>query len=285
MEYEKEELRRLQLAELKILVEVGRVCDSNDLMWFLEGGSALGAVRHSGFIPWDDDIDIGMPRADYDKFLEIAENELPDWLRLDNPEINASMGCTFSKVCWVGTVFQTEETRSAGYDQGIFIDVFPYDRVSADHKIRAKQLRMASRAVRSKYLYFTSKVLVPHGGLLGSAERALCGIAHLLLRHFSSVKAINRRFRQSVFMASEPGVPFAEEDLVTTLSFPYVNPLRFKDLAPCKSIKFEGIDFPVPKDTDRYLANLYGEDWTAIPAKEDQKNHAPIALVFNDTAN
>ena len=285
MEYGKEELRRLQLAELKILKEVAALCDRNNLTWFLEGGSALGAVRHGGFIPWDDDIDAGMPRADYDKFLEIAREGLPDWLRLDNPENKTSMACTFSKVCWVGTVFETEETKAAGYDQGIFIDIFPYDKVSSNRKTRRKQLRIASEAVRLKYLYFSPRVSVPHDGLLGSAEKLFCALAHMLLKRFSSAKAINMKFQKSVFMVSNTDAPFCDGDLVTTLSFPYINPLKFEDLVPCKMVEFEGNAFPVPRDVNRYLSNLYGDDWSVIPPKEKQKNHAPTTLAFSEVVD
>ena len=77
-EYDKKTLDKLHNVELELLNEFVRICDKNKLTYFLVGGSLLGAVRHSGFIPWDDDIDVGMPRKDYDKFLKIVTKELKD---------------------------------------------------------------------------------------------------------------------------------------------------------------------------------------------------------------
>lgn len=84
MKYNLEDLKRVQRIELEILEEVIRVCNENNINYFLEAGTLLGAMRHSGFIPWDDDIDIGMLRSDYDKFMEIAPNKLTNGFTLQH---------------------------------------------------------------------------------------------------------------------------------------------------------------------------------------------------------
>ena len=78
MQYEQDELRRLQLVELDILRDIDKVCREHGIRYFLDSGTLLGAVRHGGFIPWDDDVDLGMPRHDYERFLEIAPRALGD---------------------------------------------------------------------------------------------------------------------------------------------------------------------------------------------------------------
>ena len=76
MQYEQNTLRRLQIAELGILEAIDRVCRENGIMYFIDSGTVLGARRHGGFIPWDDDIDLGMPRDDFERFLEVAPEAL-----------------------------------------------------------------------------------------------------------------------------------------------------------------------------------------------------------------
>ena len=84
--YEELNLRDAQIIMLNILKEIDKICKKHNLIYFLDGGTLLGAVRHKGFIPWDDDVDIGMPREDYRKFLKIAQKELPDYLFLQTFE-------------------------------------------------------------------------------------------------------------------------------------------------------------------------------------------------------
>ena len=87
-EYDKETLDKLHQVEMEILDDFVKVCEKHKLRYFLTGGTMLGAVRHSGFIPWDDDVDIGMPREDYDKFIEIGEKALGDKYQLECFEHN-----------------------------------------------------------------------------------------------------------------------------------------------------------------------------------------------------
>lgn len=98
MQYQKETLRELQLLELEILLAIDAVCKEYAIAYFLDSGTALGAKRHDGFIPWDDDIDIGMPREDYDKFLQIAPAALGDGFTVANPQDDSRLAGLFTKV-------------------------------------------------------------------------------------------------------------------------------------------------------------------------------------------
>jgi lipopolysaccharide cholinephosphotransferase len=114
MRYDDETLRKMQLMELGILKEVDRVCREHDIAYFLDSGSALGAARHDGFIPWDDDIDVGMMRADYERFLSVAPEALGEQYVLSEPMTNAIHSAMFAKVWLRGTKFYTVETLDAG---------------------------------------------------------------------------------------------------------------------------------------------------------------------------
>ncbi|MEG0324706.1 MAG: LicD family protein, partial [Raoultibacter sp.] len=127
MHYDDEILRKIQLMELEILKDVDRVCCENDIVYWLDSGSALGAARHNGFIPWDDDIDIGMLRDDYDRFLAVAPQALGDRYEVVDPLSSDRHPAMFAKVWLKGTKFYTVETLDAGVFQGVGIDVMPYD--------------------------------------------------------------------------------------------------------------------------------------------------------------
>ena len=185
--YTSEQLKQLQKVEFEILEVISEICDKHNITWWLEGGSALGAMRHQGFIPWDDDVDLGMLYEDYVRFLEIAPQELPANMRLDNPLENKHMACMFAKVVRTDTVFETLETRDAGYDQGIFVDVFPYGVSGLTGAEYENQKQALIRCVRERYLFASGNITVPDRGLLGVAERVACKIAHPLLRDRKSV--------------------------------------------------------------------------------------------------
>lgn len=124
MQYEQSVLRRLQVVELEILAAIDCVCREYGITYFLDSGTVLGARRHGGFIPWDDDIDLGMPRDDYERFLEVAPAALGKRFRVTCSRSNPHQAALFSKVMLVGMRFVTDETEEAGFDQGIFVDIF-----------------------------------------------------------------------------------------------------------------------------------------------------------------
>ena len=126
--YDKKTLNKIHRSEQEILDEITRVCDKNGLRYLLIGGTLLGAIRHNGFIPWDDDLDISMPREDYEKFLGIAPKELGDRFLLEDISTNDEYCYMFSKVKLKNTIMR-EKTMSESYDggQGIWVDIFPLD--------------------------------------------------------------------------------------------------------------------------------------------------------------
>ena len=120
-------LRQLQLCELEILDEFVRICEKYDLQYYLVGGTLLGAVRHQGFIPWDDDIDVAMPREDYDKFAVIAEKELSPKYFYQCPATDPYYFLTYAKIRKNGTEVYEERFKYSKFHKGVFIDIFPLD--------------------------------------------------------------------------------------------------------------------------------------------------------------
>ena len=122
-------LRRLQLVQLETLKLVDRICQENDICYSLSAGTLLGAVRHKGFIPWDDDLDICMSRKDYNRFLSLWDNVEHDGYTLQNKENSPGFSQSFTKIRKDHTTFIEIESECGRYHNGIFIDIFPVDRI------------------------------------------------------------------------------------------------------------------------------------------------------------
>jgi lipopolysaccharide cholinephosphotransferase len=111
--------RKVQLIELEILLEVDRICRKNDIKYQLSGGTLLGAVRHQGFIPWDDDIDIIMLRNDYNKFIALCKIELNNSYFLQIPETDDKTPSLYAKIRKNNTAYISYEYRNINYHHGI----------------------------------------------------------------------------------------------------------------------------------------------------------------------
>ena len=124
-----EELRKVQLLELQILKEIKRICTKHNIPYFLTGGTLIGAIRHKGFIPWDDDIDIAMLREDYDRFIKIAPQELGkeySCLCIQNEPMHALF---LTKIVLNGTTYRSLQQPKYLAKSGFWVDVIPYDNV------------------------------------------------------------------------------------------------------------------------------------------------------------
>lgn len=274
MQYDPETLRRLQLALLEMLHEIDDVCRKHDITYFLDSGSALGAVRHGGFIPWDDDIDLGMMREDYERFLAIAPKALPKNLRLVEPATTEHYSPMFAKVMKRGTKFYAKETTEAGFDLGIFIDIFPFDHLGPDPVVARKQMGTCRRWQKISYLYHAPSVVVPHQGALGALERGACRVAHNVLSRTTSADTIYRNYLSAAKLGQ------SSSDECACLSYPKPRPYPKTIFLPTRRIPFEDGEFPVAANVEAYLERSYGPDWNQLPPPEKRRNHKPEILEF-----
>ena len=129
MDYSEERLKKLHLILLELLEYVDSICKQNNLQYLLIGGTALGARRHRGFIPWDDDIDIGLPREDYEKLLGILKSR-NDGYSVQDETNEDNYFCPFAKLRKNGTIFCEKISQGLYKNNGIYIDIFPIDTMN-----------------------------------------------------------------------------------------------------------------------------------------------------------
>ena len=138
-QYDEIVLKKLHGVQVEMLHDFAQVCEKYKLPYFAVYGTAIGAVRHAGFIPWDDDIDVGMLRVDYDKFMEIFSKEMSDKYNLLTPQIDGRYSCTVTHIQRKNTKFVSEVTQNLKCEQCIFMDIFPFDYVPRDRKKQGAQ--------------------------------------------------------------------------------------------------------------------------------------------------
>lgn len=256
-------LRPLWDAILPIYVEYRRICERHGLRHWAAFGTALGAARHKGFIPWDDDFDVMMPREDYEKFFQIAEAELPRHLRTITWRNTEGYKWMFGKVQDIraDNLKRVETALGRVLPQGIYIDIFPCDGypngkwTCALRKLDGVVL-CAKREFRTcpKNKRWHPRRLVM--SVLGAVSPFYCRCR--TLRDFAS--ANDRRMRV---------VPFAECGKVITCGVRFslgltgtVYPVElFRETV---ELQFEGTKIPVVRDYERYLSVEFGE-WRSLP--------------------
>lgn len=272
---QKTALEKLQNTELEMLRVFKEWCSEKGITWFVDSGTCLGAMRHRGFIPWDDDVDVGVPREDYDQLLVLAKEDFPEGYSLHT---SADSGYTslFAKMYKDETIFSNDLTMAAGGSQGIYIDIFPYDYLSSEAKLRARQERKCANLQRLMYLHYLADVQVPHNGLLGSLEKLLCSVGHFFIRPFSDPARIQESFDREAKSGNK------ESAVMECLPFAgYVPAIEEEILLPVSYLEFEGLKVPAPRDPERYLRVMYG-DWTVLPPDGERHTHLPKRIVFSD---
>ncbi len=273
MQYNDEDLKCLQSTLLVMLQDIDRVCKKLQIEYFIDSGTVLGAKRHGGFIPWDDDIDIGMMRPEYERFISEAKDELPENYELCLPDSNLhGYAPMFVKIMRTDTKFYTQETIDAGFNQGVFIDVFPYDVISADENVANQQLKICQTSQRTSYLRCSPHVNVPHTGVLGVFEKTVCRVAHAVAKTVISPAKLFDRFNEWAQKGLED-----PSDKYIVYAYPQGGIFPKDVLVPTSTLEFEGIEFPAPAQPERYLEIMYG-DWRELPPVEKRRTHAPVEL-------
>ena len=253
------ELRHLQLVILSIVKDIDKLCRNNDIEYYLFGGSAIGAIRHKGFIPWDDDLDIIMDHSNYDKFVKVCREQL-DTNKYFFQEGLVDWPMLFSKIRLKGTVLdEPGSTESDNNKKGIFIDIFKLDNA-------------AVKPIARRWQYFCGKYILCYCLLQRGYKDASIKKKLLMFSAFPlKLKILRNCFYKQLIkyntletgMYASFGARFRYDNSFYKKEL-YSNPLY---------VPFEDTELPVPKKFDELLTQIYGDYMTPPPAKEQQGWH------------
>lgn len=273
-EYPPETLARLQSIELEMLKILDRIFEEHGLRYFIDGGTCLGAVRHKGFIPWDDDIDIAMPLDDYKRFRAIAASILPEGYSVHDCSNTPGCPLFWMKLYKDGTRFLEPGFE---FEQGIFIDIFPFIVLDQNPKQAAKQRKHVKFWQRMAYL---REVATPNLGRNTPHRKLLlagCKLAHHTVARLWSVEQMRKKCERW-FVAKDPG------HLMVNGCSGLAEPFELEWIFPTQRVAFDEIMVNAPNNTDEYLKAIYG-DYMRLPAPEDRHVHTPLLLDFGDGVN
>lgn len=261
-----EEHRKLQLIELELLEEVDRICDKYNIQYILDSGSLLGAVRHKGFIPWDDDADISMTRSEYEKFCKVCTEELKGsnfFFQNDNTDKHYRWG--YGKLIRTDTVFVRLGQEHLKMAKGVFIDIFPMDGVRENYFLWKLQ---------HKFCWLARKIMYSEVGKINEEnikKRIGYKIINLISVQvaFKIIGFYSKRMRESEHVNC----------LSCSYSDVYKKQMKRRYYQERSKIEFEGKEFWAPKDKEGYLKTLYGETYMHLPPKEKRQGHAAASYI------
>lgn len=246
---------RLKSIELEMLKHFVEICNEYNLKYYLIGGTLLGAIRHKGFIPWDDDIDVGMPRTSYNMFLEIASQRLPEYLFLQTFSSDQEYPNCFAKIRDSRTTFVETSMNRRMINHGVFIDIFPLDYYPERNrlffkikefwlKIRVSCVSNSKASYKIRIAQMISKLIFP------SVEDAIVKRDGLIQSNGSSSLFTN-------FCGA-----WGEKEIVPVSWF-----------GEGTDVEFEGLRLKAPVEYDKYLKHMYGDYMTPPPVEKRKTHH------------
>lgn len=272
--FSEDDLKRLHSILLEILDYFDSVCRSNELRYFITGGTALGAVRHKGFIPWDDDIDVAMPRDDYDRFVSIMIKEKNSTFKLQDENSESGYFLPFVKIRRQGTVFIEESSEHVYKDNGVFIDVFPLDyadRIDTigfvfnyrvikflEHILRFRHCKAFYKTNETKRKYILDCVLEGIARKWTDKE----------MLSYIKKRMISRNSSDKNYLVSYAGIYSRDKEIW---------PIEI--MLPPKETLFENKVYYTCADADAYLTKSYG-DYMKLPSAENRHTHPPAEFDF-----
>lgn len=283
MAYEKESklLREVQLTQLEILLELDRICKKNDIKYQLCDGTLLGAIRHKGFIPWDDDIDVLMLRKDYNRFLEVCKKDLNKKYFLQNFLTDGNFPGNISSLRKNNTLQMMNLYSDLDMSHGIWIDIFPMDNILPNtligqvQKFLIYKIKILKKIRIKKYAYSSRNTCLKYIKIL----------IHNLLKPVS-IQRFNKLQDKLACMFQNKETIYS-----TSLASGKTNPksyykdmIKNNDFHDTIDMEFEGHLFPVPRSYHKVLTNTFGDYMTPPPIEEQKPHHGVIEVCLDTTS-
>ncbi len=254
----KNELEQARLVMVKMLKVFANICEKHNLTYWLDFGTLLGAVRHGGFIPWDDDLDVSMPRKDYEKFKKIAPKELPYDIHFQTRSTALGNRWRYVKLRDKYSTYITvsDKREHVKYHRGIFIDIFPSD-------FTAKSIKGKRMWLHRRFQFSDFTLVSKHSKLINSlAIFPVKLIGYKLFYYLLSQSIKTPKSKQR----------YCSCGLDMNIGYTHID-VPLEHLFPLQKIKFEDSDFYAPKDLDAFLTCRFG-DYMTLPKEEDRAIHA-----------
>ena len=270
--YDDETLKHQQQVSMKILKYLIEICEKHNLTYFMYGGTLIGAVRHQGYVPWDDDIDVIMFREDFEKLNQILEKNIDDKYRFMNCLNEETYYHTWGRVMLKNTLFREWWADQVDYTPNIYIDIFILDNIPNN---KFKQFIHRWKCYFLNMLSFYSSIKYENDSKI---KQIIQRTVHYTIKilHISPY-TIRKKCIKSF-------TQYQNEDCEEVCDFPSsgIMPISFKtDWFPLKKVKFEDIKVNIPNNYDKILKMEYGE-YMELPPEESRFRPAPEEIDFGE---
>lgn len=260
-------IRDMQMLELQIMKEIHAICQENDLTYYLGYGSCLGAVRHSGFIPWDDDMDIIMPYPDYIKFIEITKNRKNRY-QLYSTESDPECIYPFAK--FIDTNTELEEFQMDSKKIGIYIDIFPICGIPENEG------RIDRKLKKLKYLDYLVSVARKRKPV---GKNIITSFAQIIMWPVAKIIGTRRINRLMIEEARKEKYESSRFVAVLPPAYGKKEVMKKEVFAKKKLISFETEEFFIMESYDEYLRGIYN-DYMKLPPEDKRSPKHPFTVKF-----